>query len=32
MSEANTEKTTGPATLPPPEDQSQRWMKYGANV
>ncbi|MDB5305374.1 MAG: hypothetical protein JWM97_2923, partial [Phycisphaerales bacterium] len=32
MSEANTEKTTGPAALPPPEDQSQRWMKYGANV
>ncbi|MDB5354368.1 MAG: putative rane protein [Phycisphaerales bacterium] len=31
MSEAKTEKTTN-AAIPPPEDQSQRWMKYGANV
>ncbi|HWE93680.1 MAG TPA: Gldg family protein [Tepidisphaeraceae bacterium] len=32
MSEANKEKATTATLPPPPEDQSQRWMKYGANV
>jgi hypothetical protein len=32
MSEANKEKATAATLPPPPEDQSQRWMKYGANV